>query len=84
MQRIAEDAGVDLSEIQTSSFDYVDSVAPYEIGVYVTDSETTLSAISRVAESVGAWFGFDRFGILQCGRLKPRVVRQPLPLMRWQ
>ncbi|MCB1899742.1 MAG: hypothetical protein KDH16_10650 [Rhodocyclaceae bacterium] len=70
MQRIAEDAGVDLSEIQTSSFDYVDSVAPYEIGVYVTDSETTLSAISRVAESVGAWFGFDRFGILQCGRLE--------------
>lgn len=70
LSRIAQDAGVDSGDIQASNFVYLDSVAPYQLGIRVSGTETTLNVLSKIAESVGAWFGFDRFGILQCGRLE--------------
>lgn len=70
IQRIAEDAGIDPADISAADAAALDAAAPYALGVAVTDGETALSALARVAASVGAWHGFDRFGTLRCGRLE--------------
>lgn len=43
----------------------LDAAAPAELGLWVSSEETVRSTMERVANSVGAWFGFDRLGRLR-------------------
>ena len=49
IQRIAEDAGIDPADISAADAAALDAAAPYALGVAVTDGETALSALARVA-----------------------------------
>ncbi len=42
---------------------------PAEIGLYLDRETTIAAALDMVAESIGAWWAFDRAGVWTCGRL---------------
>jgi hypothetical protein len=68
LQAIAEDAGIILSEISTADVALLNTV-PYECGTYVTEETTGIAEMSVIASAVGAYFSFDRLGILRMNRL---------------
>lgn len=69
LRRMAIDAGLDESEISTDDWDRLatDHSAAYQYGYWARDLSTTFAqAMSHIATSSGAWFGFDRLGVLRC------------------
>lgn len=69
LSRIAQQMGLTSGEVSAADVSALDTAAPYELGAAVQGDETALAVMSRIAESVGAWFGFDRLGVLRMGRL---------------
>lgn len=68
LQAIAEDAGISLSEISTADVAMLNTI-PYECGTYATEETTGIAEMSVIASAVGAYFSFDRLGILRMNRL---------------
>lgn len=52
--RMMEKVGLDVDDIDYDSFDDLDDEAPYDVGLYIDSDETALSAINKIASSVGA------------------------------
>lgn len=71
LSRIAQQMGLSSGEVSAADVAALDAAAPYELGVAVQGDETALAVMNRIAESVGAWYGFDRLGVLRMGRLVP-------------
>lgn len=70
-QRILEKMGLaDSSDFDGSTFDALDADAPYEIGIFIDDERTALSALVSVLGSVGAWLAPDNLGVFKTGRLE--------------
>jgi hypothetical protein len=69
LKQIALDMGMPSGDISAADVTALDGANGAELGVYVTDSTPALAIMDRVAASVGAWFGFDRLGVLRMGRL---------------
>lgn len=66
---IAEDAGISTSDISSSDVTALDSAASYEAGLWISDDRTATEALDALANSVGAWYGFDRLGKLRMAQL---------------
>lgn len=58
----------------------LDAVNAAEVGIYITDTGTTLAAMDEIAASIGAWYGFDALGTLRMGRFD---VPAGLPVARF-
>lgn len=58
--------GGDVSSTDITALDVAQNA---EIGLWIDDDRSTLSAMETVANAVGVWFGFDRSGQLRMGRL---------------
>ncbi len=69
LSRVAQQMGLSSGEVSAADVAALDAAAAYELGAVVQDDETALAVMNRIAESVGAWFGFDRLGVLRMGRL---------------
>lgn len=68
LKAIAEDAGILLSEISTADVDVLNTII-YECGTYATEETTGIAEMSTIASAIGAYFSFDRYGILRMNRL---------------
>jgi hypothetical protein len=45
-------------------------LAPGAAGLWIDDDTTAIQAMDRLAESIGAWYGFDPVGVLRMGRME--------------
>jgi hypothetical protein len=57
------------SNIVSSSFSSLDSAATAEVGIYIEDETSCLSAIRQILGSVGGWIAPTGTGAFQVGRL---------------
>lgn len=57
------------SDGTSSTFDLLHTAVPAPIGLYLADATNALSAMDEIANSIGAWYGFDRDGRFDCGIL---------------
>ena len=53
---------------------------PAPVGLWATDDTTARDVLDRLMGSVGAWYGFDRFGVLRMGRLEA-PAGQPVAIL---
>lgn len=56
-------------DIDATTFGAFDTDVPYDLGIYIAERRNVIEAMDEVANSVGAWYGFDRAGLLQIGQL---------------
>lgn len=66
------------SYIVAQSIIDLDRLAPYETGIYITTDMTTSAAIDQLANSVGAWWGFDNLGYFWVKQLLAPVASQAI------
>lgn len=62
---IAIIAGLSSGDISSTDITDLDAANSAEIGAYYNDDTTCIQAIDEIQNSVGAWWGFDRLGILR-------------------
>lgn len=69
LQAIALSVGLSAGSISSADVAALDVAAGAELGVWLRD-QTALQAMDDVAGSVGAYYGFDRLGVLRMARLE--------------
>jgi hypothetical protein len=69
MKAMALSAGIPSGDISAADVTALDTANGSECGLWVTDTMTARVAMEIIANSVGAWFGFDRLGVLRMQRL---------------
>ena len=69
LKQIALDMGTAAGDISAADVAALDAAAPYESGVWVSGDMSAIAAMDMLAASVGAWYGFDRLGVLRMGQL---------------
>lgn len=69
LKQLALDAGFSSGEISSADVTALDSAAAQVVGIWLSGSETFLTAMDAIAASVGAWYGFDSTGLLRMGQL---------------
>ena len=60
----------DPADIDTASFSALDTANSAAVGVYVSERGTILDTLDELANSIGAFYGFDRSGKLNVGRVE--------------
>lgn len=69
LKRIALQLDIPLVEIDDAAIDALDFVNSAECGLYIDADRPGTECMDEVAASVGAYYGFDRFGQFRVGRL---------------
>lgn len=69
LKQLALDAGFASGEISAADVTALDTAAPQVVGVYPSPDASFLQVMDQVANSVGAWYGFDAAGVLRMGQL---------------
>ncbi len=64
---IAVAMGVPVGNISASDVAALDVLNSAEVGIYITDTASALSAMDDIASSIGAWYGYDASGTLRMG-----------------
>ena len=64
------EGGITDDDVNWDDVDALDIANPASVGIWVNGGETYASALDAVLGSVGAWYGFDRFGIFRMQRLE--------------
>jgi len=65
--------GIDPGDVSAADIAALDAAVPAELGLWVADEQTCRAALDAVAQSVGAWWGFDREGSFRIQRLDAPV-----------
>jgi len=60
----------DPGDLDTTSFTDLNTANSSVVGIYVKDNTTILETIDQIANTVGAFYGFDRTGNFQVGRIE--------------
>lgn len=69
LKRLALARGIDAGDISAADVTALDAATTAVLGVYIDDARTTLEVMDLVARSVGAYYGFDRTGVLRMARI---------------
>lgn len=69
IKQIALDAGISSGDISSADISALDTANSAEIGIWLQE-ETCIDAMDMVANSIGAYYGFDRLGDLRTKRLE--------------
>lgn len=70
IKALAVSAGVDpTTGISAADVTALDAAQPAVCGIYIDDDTTVRDAISKIAQSIGAFVVFDPAGVLRVGRL---------------
>lgn len=64
LKQLALDAGIAAGDINAADVTALDAANNAEIGLWLCD-ETVLTALDTAASAVGAFYGFDRLGVLR-------------------
>lgn len=62
-------AGLTTAEISAADVTALDTLNSAPVGVFVSGTDTFLSVMDQIAQSIGAWYGFDTLGVLRMGVL---------------
>lgn len=70
LKQIALDSGLSSGEISSADVTALDAANSSVVGIWIYDSSNTFAAtMDSIAASIGAYYGFDSFGILRMSRL---------------
>lgn len=69
LKNVALDAGISPTEINYADITALNAYS-YPCGVWVTEEMTSAQVMSVLASAIGAYFSFDRFGVMRTGRLE--------------
>lgn len=69
IKALALDAGLASGEISSADVTALDSACAYVLGIVLADGTSYRQALDAIANSIGAWYGFDAAGTLRMGRL---------------
>ena len=69
LEAMALRAGISSGDISSADLTSLDAAPTINAGYHVTDAETALSAMGKLALGGGVWFGFDRTGVLRFGKV---------------
>lgn len=69
LSTMAQRAGISSGDVSSADISALDASPTINSGYYVKDAETALSAMTKVANGGGLWFGFDRAGVLRIGKV---------------
>jgi hypothetical protein len=61
--------GLTSGEISAADIAALDAANAAVVGFYARDEISVRAALEPIVNSIGAWFGFDRLGVLRAGRL---------------
>lgn len=70
IKALALKAGIDAGDINASDVTTLDSANSSVVGIWIFGDENGLSAIDQVAQSIGAWYGYDSAGAFRMGRFE--------------
>lgn len=62
-------AGIAAGDVSAADVAALDAANGAEVGLWAGEEMTCAEAMDRLANSVGAWWGFDRLGVLRMQRL---------------
>lgn len=68
LKALALHRGVDSGDIDAGDVTALDATSNAEVGLWFADERTTLAAMDEIAPSAGAFFSFDRLGVLRMGQ----------------
>lgn len=68
LKRMALDRGIAAGDISAADVTALDALNSAVCGIYIDDQANTVDLMDQIARSVGAWYGFDRLGVLRMGR----------------
>lgn len=68
IEQIALKGGVVSTDINTDDLIALDAINSSEVGIWIFGDESALSAMSQIADSIGAWYGYDASGQFRMGR----------------
>ncbi len=69
IKQIALDVGLPAGAISSTDVTSLDAANAAVVGIWLQDDTTALSAMDQIAASIGAWYGFDKDGVLRVGQL---------------
>ena len=61
---------LEAAELDTATFDALNSSAPSAVGLYITTERNILEVLDELINSIGGFYGFDRAGQLCVGRFE--------------
>lgn len=67
LKAMALKAGVASGDINASDVTALDTANSSVVGIWVDSADSAMSSMDKVAQSIGAYFGFDAFGVLRMG-----------------
>lgn len=73
LKRMALQVGIPLADIDTSDIAALDAANDSPVGIYIDQDFAAIQAMDEVAQSIGAYFGFDQVGKFRVGRLAEPV-----------
>ncbi len=78
LKNIAVDfGGISAGDVDSGDVTDLDTACNFETGIWLSEETTAREAMRQVAQSAGAWFGFDRLGKL---RMKQFVAPAGTPV----
>ncbi|MEI6002745.1 hypothetical protein H3V53_38300 [Paraburkholderia bengalensis] len=69
LQQIALDAGLTAADISAADVTALNALTAAPCGIWADGEVTSLSLMDAIAGSIGAFYAFDRFGVLRMGRV---------------
>lgn len=69
LKALALSAGLTSGEISSGDVTALDTACAYVLGIVADDDTPHRQAMDAIANSIGAWYGFDGTGVLRMGRL---------------
>ena len=70
LERMALQVGIPALDINNADVIALDAANDSPVGIYIDQDFTAIQAMDEVAQSIGAYFGFDQLGIFRMGRLE--------------
>jgi hypothetical protein len=67
LKAMALKAGIASGDISASDVTALDTANSSIVGIWINEPDAAIVAMDKVAQSIGAYFGFDAFGILRMG-----------------
>lgn len=69
LKHLAEDAGLTAGEISSADVTALDAANSNVLGIWIEGEITFREVMDSIANSIGAWYGFDSAGVLRMGQL---------------
>lgn len=70
LSTIAQDAGISSGDINSTDVTNLNTANSASAGIWVDGDSTALDVMTELANSIGAWFGFDNNNVMRMGRLE--------------